>query len=176
VAKRRSGIRRKLQVEWYGDDFLDIVHKHGDAALFAAGQIVLAAAGRRAPRRSGKLASSGYVSTATQSSFRQRKYWRKEKKPPIDGATVGFSAPHAHLIESGRRRAGKIAPSKRRQRMRTGNLALRIGDRYVATSRFKRLSSRPFLGPALEETQETMVQELSKVLRSKLEQFLRFDR
>lgn len=174
MAKRY--MRRKLQVTWYGDDFLDIVHKHGDAALFAAGEVVLNAAARRAPRRTGKLASSGYVSTATKSTFRRRKYWRKEKKPPIDGATVGFSAPHAHLIESGRRRSGKTAPSKRRRRMRTGNLALKIGDRYVSGSRFKRLRSRPFLGPALEETSETMVQELSKVLRSKLEQFLGFGR
>ena len=172
MAKRRGGMKRKLQVEWYGDDFLAIVRKHGDEALFAAGQIVLSAASRRAPRRSGALASSGYISTGTQSTFRQRKYWRKEKKPPEGGVTVGFAAPHAHLIESGRRRSGKILPSKRRQRMRTGNLALKIGGRYVASSRFKRVSSHPFLGPAIEETKETMVQELSKVLRSKLERLL----
>lgn len=168
----RRGMKRQMQITWYGDDFLDIVRKHGDDALFAAGQVVQKAAERRAPRKSGKLASSGYVSTATRSTFHQRKYWRKEKKPPTDGVTVGFAAPHAHLIESGRRKSGKIVPSKRRRRMRTGNLALTIGGRYVASSRFRRMSSRPFLGPAIEETKETMVQELAAVLRSKLERLL----
>jgi hypothetical protein len=171
VAKRY--MRRKVQVTWYGDDFLEIVRKHGDEALFSAGQHVLQAATRRAPRRTGKLRSSGYVSTASRTTYVKRAYWRKEKKPPIGGATVGFSAPHAHLIESGRRKAGKFGPSTRGRRPRQ---ALKIGDRFVARSRFKRLSSRPFVGPAVEETRETMVAELADVLRSKLEKVLGFRR
>ena len=181
MAKRY--MRRRVQVEWYGDDFLDIVHKHGDEALFSAGQIVQKAAERRAPadylagiarrrapRKTGKLVQSGYVSTPSRSTYQRRKFYRKEKAPPIGGATVGFSAPHAHLIESGRRRAGKFGPKTGRRG--SGKRALKINDRFVARSRYKRLSSRPFLGPALEETKETMVQELAKVLRSKLERFL----
>ena len=168
MAKRYK--RRRVQVEWYGDDFLDIVHKHGDEALFGAGQIVQKAAERRAPRKTGKLVQSGYVSTPSRSTYQRRKFYRKEKAPPIGGATVGFSAPHAHLIESGRRRAGKFGPKTGRRG--SGKRALKINDRFVARSRYKRLSSRPFLGPALEETKETMVQELAKVLRSKLERFL----
>ncbi len=170
MAKRRGGIKRRIQVEWYGDDFLDIVHKHGDEALFAAGQVVLKAASRRAPRKSGKLVQSGYISTPSRSTYQRRKYYRKEKAPPLGGATVGFSAPHAHLIESGRRRAGKFGPKTGRRG--SGKRALKIGDNFVARSRYKRMSSRPFLGPALEETKETMVQELAMVLRSKLERLL----
>lgn len=162
-------VRRKVQIAWYGDDFLDIVRKHGDEALFAAGQVVLKDAERRTPRKTGKLHSSGYVSTASRSTYVKRAYWRKEKKPPKGGATVGFSAPHAHLIESGRRKAGKFGPKARRRDQRK---ALKIGDRFVARSRFKRMSSRPFVGPALEATKETMVRELADVLRSKLERFL----
>lgn len=171
MAKRKGGMRRRIQIEWYGDDFLEIVRKHGDEALFAAGQIVLKAAGRRAPRRTGKLVQSGYISTPSRSTYQRRKYYRKEKRPPMGGATVGFSAPHAHLIESGRRRAGKFGPIQGKRG--TGKKALEIGDNFVARSRYKRMSSRPYLGPAIEETKETMVAELAMVLRSKLERLLR---
>lgn len=169
MAKRR-GAKRKLQIEWYGDDFLQVVRLHGDDALFAAGEIVMHAAARRAPRKSGKLQSSGYVSTASRSTYARRKYWRKEKKPPINGATVGFSAPHAHLIESGRRKSGRFGPIKGKRG--TGKKALKIGDRFVGRSRFKRVSSQPFLGPALEETKTTMVEELAKSYRGWLERLL----
>lgn len=170
MAKRRGGMKRRIQVAWYGDDFLEIVRAHGDEALFAAGQIVLEAAGRRAPRKTGKLVQSGYISTPSRSTYQRRKYYRKEKRPPVGGATVGFSAPHAHLIESGRRRAGKIQPKTGRRG--SGKKALKIGDRIVARSRYRRVSSRPFLGPAIEETKTTMVQALSDVLRSRLERIL----
>lgn len=168
---KRKGARRKLQIEWYGDDFLEIVRKNGDDALFEAGKIVLTAAEQRAPRKSGKLKGSGYVSTASRSTYERRKGWRKEKKPPIDGATVGFSAPHAHLIESGRRKSGRFGPIKGRRG--TGKKALKIGDRFVGRSRFRRVSSQPFLGPALEETKTTMVEALADSLRGKLERLLR---
>lgn len=171
MAKRY--MRRKVQVAWYGDDFLEIVRKHGDEALFAAGQHVLKNAERRAPRKTGKLQSSGYVSTASRSTYVRRPYWRKEKKPPTGAATVGFSAPHAHLMESGRRKAGKFGPKARRQNQRK---ALKIGDRFVARSRFRRLSSRPFVGPAVEATRESMVEELAGALRSPLERLLGFKR
>ena len=170
MAKRY--MRRKMQVTWYGDDFLDVVHKYGDEALFAAGGVVLKAAVRNAPRKTGKLVSSAYVSTATKSTYKKRAYWRKEKKPPVNGATVGFSAPHAHLIESGRRKSGKFGPTARRRKQRSGNLALTIGGRYYARSKYTRMRSRPFLGPALEETKTTMVEELALTLRTKLERLL----
>lgn len=166
---KRRGMKRKLQIEWYGDDFLQIVRDHGDDALFAAGEIVMHAAERRAPSKTGKLRGSGYVSTASRSTYKRRKYWRKEKKPPTAGATVGFSAPHAHLNESGRRKSGRFGPRKGR---RVPKRALKIGDRFVGRSRFKRVSSQPFLGPALEETKTTMVEELATTHRSWLERLL----
>lgn len=167
MARRSGGLRRRVQIEWYGDDFLEIVRRNGDQALFAAGQIVLREASRRAPRKTGKLASSGYVSTPERSTYQRRRYYRKEKKPPPGGATVGFTAPHAHLIESGRRRSGRFGPKIGKRG--SGKKALLINDRIVARSRYKRVSSRPFLGPALEATKETMPQELARVLREKLE-------
>lgn len=159
-AARRRGLRRQVQVEYYGDDFKMIVEKYKDRALFAAGKIVLADASRRAPRRSGKLAGSGYISTATQSTFIKKRYWRNEKRPPADAVTIGFAAPHAHLVESGRKKARKFYPRKATQR-RTAKKALRFGGRYLAWSRVKRLSGRHFLATALEATKDRIMWALA---------------
>jgi hypothetical protein len=165
MAKRKSmrrGIQR-VDVELYGDEFMEIVERYGDAAMFAAGSVVLDEANRRVPRgRTGNLAKSGYVGTHSKSTYVKRRYWRKEKTPPKGGAVVGFTAPHAHLIESGRRKRGTIRP-------RSGKRALNINGQIRATSRYNRMSSRPFLGPAQEASKETMVQELANVLKRRLE-------
>lgn len=164
MAKRKSmkrGIQR-VDINLYGDEFVAIVEQYGDEALFAAGQIVLAEAGRRAPRDTGKLAQSGYVSTRSKSTYKRRAYWRREKTPPKNGATIGFTAPHAHLIESGRRKRGVIRPGK-------GKRALVINGSVRGGSRYNRMSSRPFLGPALEASKETLANELAQVLRIRLE-------
>lgn len=166
MAKRRSmrrGIQR-LEISLYGDEYMAIVEKYGDEAMFAAGQVVLAEAGRRAPRRSGALAQSGYVGTRSQSTYKRRRYWRKEKTPPKGGAVVGFTAPHAHLMESGRRKRGQIRPIKG-----GGKRALSINGSVRATSKFNRMSSRPFLGPALEATQADMVERVAEKLQIRLD-------
>lgn len=179
MAKRRRGGRRvaqRVELTWYGDDFLATVERYGDDALFAAGEVVQREAEQRAPRgRTGNLRKSGYVSTATRSSYVSRRYWRREKKPPKGGATIGFTAPHAHLVEGGRkRRAGKFGPrgDVRYQGTlrRTGKKALRIGDQLRARARRSAMSARPFLAPALEAARETMMRELAGVLRKRLEQ------
>ena len=157
--------KRRVQVEWYGDDVLAVVRKHGDAALFAAGEVVQAAAEQRAPRgATGRLRGSGYVSTASRSTYKTRRYWRREKKPPAGAATVGFSAPHAHLLEGGRRKSGAIRPRRKR--------ALRIDGQFRSASRYRRMSSRPFLGPAIDATKESMVDALAGVLNKALEREL----
>lgn len=164
MAKKKRYAKRGVQhvdVDWYGDDFDRIVEEHGDAALYAAGNVVQTAAERRAPRRTGKLHSSGYVLSGRYSSYVKRRYWRNLKRPPEGGATVGFSAPHAHLIEGGRRKAGAILPRRKK--------ALAWGGQFRSRSKFKRQSSKPFLGPAIEETKTTMVEGMAEVLRAALE-------
>lgn len=176
MAKRRS-MRRSIQrvdVTLYGDEYMAIVERYGDEAMFASGSIVLEEANRRVPRgRTGNLAKSGYVGTRSKSTYVKRRYWRKEKQAPKGGAVVGFTAPHAHLIESGRRKRGVIRPrgdvTYQGTLRRSGKRALNINGQIRATSRFNRMSSRPFLGPALEATKETMVRELANVLKRRLE-------
>lgn len=175
MAKRKSmkrGIQR-VDVTLYGDEFMAIVEKYGDEGMFAAGEVVLREATRRAPRgRTGNLAKSGYVGTRSKSTYVKRAYWRKEKQAAKGGAVVGFTAPHAHLMESGRRKRGVIKPrgdvTYQGVLRRTGKRALNIKGQIRATSRFNRMSSRPFLGPALDATKETMVQELANVLNRRL--------
>ena len=166
----RRGARRRVQrvdLEWYGDEFLEIVQEHGNDALFAAGEVVLAEATRRAPvGRTGNLKKSGYVAVPGKSTYVRRKYWRREKKVRQGEAVIAFTAPHAHLIESGRRKRGEIRARKR------GRKALHFNGRFLARSRFKRMSSRPFVGPALEATREDIPRELAKVYRSWLERLI----
>ena len=177
----RRGAKRRVQrveLEWYGDDFVTIVSEAGPEALFAAGEIVLAEARRRAPRRSGKLANSGYVGVKGRSTYVKRAYWRRERVARNAAeAVIGFTAPHAHLIESGRRRRGDIRPrgdvrARNGTLRRSGKRALVINGSLRSRSRYKRVSSQPFLGPALEASQERVPQELARIYRARLEQEL----
>jgi hypothetical protein len=167
MAKRKSMRRgiQKVDVALYGDEFMAIVEKYGDEAMFAAGEVVKREAERRVPRgRTGNLAKSAYVATRTKSTYVRRRYWRKEKTPPKGGAVVGFTAPHAHLLESGRRKRGVIRPIKG-----GGKRALSINGMARSSSKYNRMSSRPFLGPGLDAAATSMANELAQVLRTRLE-------
>ena len=83
-----------------------------------------------------------------------------------DGVVV-FRAPHAHLMESGRRKRGVIRPTKR-----SGKRALVINGRYRASSQYKRMSSRPFVGPAIDASQEQIPRELVRIYGSWLDKLL----
>lgn len=166
MAKRRGARRRvqRFQIESYGNTFLSIVSEHGPDALWAAAQVVEAEAVRRAPKRSGRLAGSSYIGVKGKSTYQKRRYWRNERFARVGEAVIAFTAPHGHLIESGRRQRGKILPRRRK--------ALRIDGRFVARSQFKRMSSRPFLGPGLEASRDRVPRELAKVYGSWLERLL----
>jgi hypothetical protein len=142
--------------------------------MFAAGEVVKREAERRAPRgRTGNLAKSAYVATRTKSTYVRRRYWRKEKTPPKGGAVVGFTAPHAHLLESGRRKRGVIRPrgdvTYQGVLRRSGKRALSINGMARSSSKYNRMSSRPFLGPGLDAAATSMANELAQVLRTRLE-------
>lgn len=166
MAKGRRRVAQHVSIEWYGDQFLAIVEKHGDEALFAAGEVLLREAVSNAPRRSGNLVESGYVGTRSKSTYRRRRYWRKKIYPAANTAVVAFTAPHAHLLESGRRRTGRIQP-----RAKQGKKALRIGTDGMlrSQSRYRRMNARPFVGPALDATRDGMSEAIAKVLHDRIE-------
>ena len=165
---RRKYFRRhgyKFELTTYGDDFVKIVTEYGEEALFEAGKVVLREAQRRAPKRTGKLLRSGYVVTRKyKTAIYRRPYWRRAKEARAGEAIVAFTAPHAHLMESGRRRRGVITPTRKR--------ALSINGTIRASSRYNRMSSRPFVGPALDASKDTMARELASTLNRRLEQKL----
>ena len=101
--RAKPGQASTMVVQWYGDKLIENLFKEQNAALFAAGEILINAAAAKAPRDKGTLAESGYVSTLDKSSYRfDPKSYEKEVNPKIDGlAAIGFAAPHAHLIEYG---------------------------------------------------------------------------
>jgi len=165
MAKKRK--LRQAQVTWYGDDYQRIIEAYGPEALFYAGEIVQ----REAERRinvgpTGNLRRSGYVNTKWRTTFVVRRWWRKQQKATAyDDAVIAFSAPHAHLVEGGRRgRRKRILPRKAQ--------ALLINGQYRSWTRVKRMAARPFLGPAIDATATTMVEELAKRFRGELERLL----
>lgn len=168
---RRRGAKRRVQrvdLEWFGDEFIQIIEEHGPDALFKAGAVLQDESERRAPRgRTGNLAKSGYVAVPGKSTYVKRRYWRREKPVRTGEAVVAFTAPHAHLMESGRRKRGKIAPTKR-----GGKRALVINGQIRAASQYKRMSSQPFVGPALEASQEAIPEALAKEYQSWLERLI----
>ena len=54
MARRRGARRRvqRFQIEWFGDEFVEVLRVHGPEALWEAAKVVVAEASRRAPRKS----------------------------------------------------------------------------------------------------------------------------
>lgn len=91
-----------MTVTWYGDDLLKQIRAGMDDALFEGGTMLRDAAAERAPKRSGRLYRSGYVSTKSKSDYRKVRWYKKEKRPTESGvAVIAFAAPHSHLLEYG---------------------------------------------------------------------------
>lgn len=103
MAKRTSGSKAQgYVIEWYGDEILHAIAAEIEAAVFAAGEVLIDRAAAKAPRDEGTLAESGYVATKTMSNYQKKPHHKNEVKPQGDGVAVAaFSAPHAHLIEHG---------------------------------------------------------------------------
>lgn len=92
-----------MVVNWYGDEIAQDIYDEINAALFAAGELLILSASAKAPRLSGTLAESGYVATKDKSNYHfDPKHYEPEVRPEIDGlAAIAFAAPHAHLVEYG---------------------------------------------------------------------------
>lgn len=103
MAKRTIGSKNAgYVIEWYGDEILHAVAALTDEAMFAAGEVLINRATAKAPRDEGTLQESGYVATASQSTYKKRPHHKREVKPKGEGVAVAaFSAPHAHLVEHG---------------------------------------------------------------------------
>jgi HK97 gp10 family phage protein len=84
------------------DDILAAVEDNLDAAMFLGAMEVLEASKPKTPLKRGKLRESGYVSTASRSSYAGGKGHRKEIKPKKRGeAAIAFSYFTARFFELG---------------------------------------------------------------------------
>lgn len=90
------------QVKWYGDKLIATIRAATPDALFEIGQELVEVARAKAPKRSGDLARSGYVTTKDKSTYQKLKTNRKEAKVTEDGVVVvGFADFKARWYEYG---------------------------------------------------------------------------
>jgi HK97 gp10 family phage protein len=84
------------------DDIAAAVVDNLDAAMFLGAQEILETAKPKTPYKTGNLRESGYVSTASRSSYKGGKGHRKEIKPKKRGeAAIAFSYFTARFFELG---------------------------------------------------------------------------
>lgn len=90
-----------MTVNWHGEELLRQIQEATPDGLFAGGQMLVEAAASRVPRRTGKLADSGYVAIEGKSTYKRNKLYNKEAKAPKGGAVAGFAAFYARHVEFG---------------------------------------------------------------------------
>jgi len=146
------------KVEWHGDDILKQFEQADDDALFAGGEALLEVAKAKAPVDDGDLRESGYVATASRSSYTKRRGHRKEVRPADGIAAVAFAMFYAHIVETTGARAHtiKAQPGKR----------LQIGKTLVSQVRHPGMQARPYLRPALDESGDKIAEAIAGSLRS----------
>jgi HK97 gp10 family phage protein len=90
------------KVQWYGDELIKRIMSHADDALFEGGELLITDAAAGAPKDSGTLRDSGYVSAKGRSTYRKDKQHKRERKPKHEGVVAaGFAAFYSHMIEHG---------------------------------------------------------------------------
>lgn len=94
-----------VRVRWFGREVEKLAEEATDEALFGAAQELVKAAASRAPRRSGFLAESAYVSSKAKTTYRKQRGYNKERKPAGPGVVAaGFAAFTARYLEFGTRK------------------------------------------------------------------------
>lgn len=103
MAKRTTGNKSQgFVIEWYGDEIQAALAGEIEAAMFAAGEVLINRAAAKAPVDEGVLKDSGYVATRNLSTYVKKPHHKNEVKPSGEGVAVAaFSAPHSHLVEFG---------------------------------------------------------------------------
>lgn len=189
ITKRTDLRRNVVDLEWYGDDFMNVVERSTPDGLQRGGELILEAARGRAPKRTGELVQSGFVVTEKMDTYVKGRADRRNvrrligtfKRPQT--VTIMFAAWYSNLFEdTGRKK--NIVPRAYRKRgssvrkakneLRSGKLtiqgALKIpGIGYRAKATIPRMKARPFLGPAVEETKGKFVQALAGEVGKQLE-------
>lgn len=146
------------EVLWLGDEIFRGVSGAEDDALYAGGEVILASAQGRAPRRKGRLVQSGYVASATRSSYqRTSKTVRKQLIATPGVAVVAFAEFYARFVEGGTgRHEVKI---KRAKALQTG------AARWARRATVKGTPAVRFLHNAAESEAERVVEAAAAVIK-----------
>lgn len=90
-----------VQVTWRGKEILAALRGASPDALFAAGELLIDTAAAKAPRQSGDLAESGYVTSAERSTYKSGTNYHKEIKAKPGEVIAAFAAFYAKFVERG---------------------------------------------------------------------------
>lgn len=90
-----------VKLELNTEQILQALEDEQDTALFVGASLILDSAKSKAPRLSGELQDSGYIATASRSTYQSGGRRRKEAKVKRGNAIVGFSAFYAGFVEVG---------------------------------------------------------------------------
>lgn len=152
----------RVRVLWLGDELAQQIGEASGDALFAGGDVILRAAVARAPKRKGRLAASGYVVSATRSSYaKSSKTARKQLAVKPGQAAVAFAEFYARFLEGGTK--GHVVKPKRRRALQTG------AERWAARAKVKGIKGRNFLASAADSEKEVAVQRIVAVIQEKID-------
>jgi hypothetical protein len=126
-----------VRVKWNGAMIKKTADRSIDDALYAGASFLLKATLPRVPKRTGRLASSGYAASATKSSYHKGTGRQKREVRPRHGeGAVAFASMLAHLVEAGAR-PHTIKPRRKR--------FLVFGGRYAKAVQHPGTKGRRFL-------------------------------
>lgn len=153
--------KTRVQVLWLGDELAQQILAASGDALFEGGDVILRAAVARAPKRKGRLAQSGYVVSATRSSYaKSSKTARKQLAVKPGQAAVAFAEFYARFLESGTK--GHVVKPKRRRALQTG------AERWAARAKVKGVQGKSFLQQAADTEKEAAVRRIVAVIQGEI--------
>ena len=98
-----------FKLVWHGDDIQKTLEREVPAALFEVAQEIIAAAAAKAPKDTGTLSESGYVTMEGKSTYRAGKRHRREHKAKRGEVIGAFAAYYAGFVEYGTKTRGAKA-------------------------------------------------------------------
>ena len=93
-----------MKIKWYGAQVSKTINTATMQAIFESGEEIVKVAAGKAPRESGDLANSGYVSGAGRSTYRPNRIHNREVEGDAKTVVAGFAAFYARFVEFGTRR------------------------------------------------------------------------
>lgn len=152
-----------VRVRWNGAMIKRTADGSVDDALYAGASFLLNATLPRVPKRTGRLAQSGYAASATKSSYRKGSVRQKRAVRPRHGeGAVAFASSVAHLVEAGAK-AHVIKPKRKKFLVFGGRYSKAVQHPGHKGRRFLRKSWRAAKDRVGEIVAKGVAKELDKL-------------